>query len=128
VPGTYERPGTYKPLAKTFHAAGHHDIHVTSLLSTGTSSKSGIAPSVDVDRDAVAAHILRVVEMARFRGVVTLMHSTGGFIKSVAMEGMLASARSAEGKAKTYNRSLSFVPVFSLRASNTLPCHYSTSI
>lgn len=95
VPGIYEGPDAFAPLAATLQAAGYR-VHITHLISTGSRSPGN--PSMHDDATFIASELSREVEAAGEDGVVAVMHSAGGFLGSMALKGLSAKARGEKGK------------------------------
>lgn len=95
VPGIYEGPAVFAPLAADLRAAGY-GVHVTHLLSTGTRSPGN--PSMHDDVSLIASELSREVEAAGEDGVVAVMHSAGGLLGSMALKSLSAKARGEAGK------------------------------
>ena len=83
VPGLWEGPEVFEPLKKSLEASGL-TVHVSELVSTGTTAAEGL--TVDHDRAAIARDLAGVVERARQDGVIVFLHSAGGFLCCDAME------------------------------------------
>ena len=98
VPGIWEGPDAFEPLAAALRSAGHGSIFTSSLVSTGKTSKTGPGPTFEDDTAAIAADLTRVVNDAGPEGVVALLHSAGGVVGSAAMKGLTAAAREKAGK------------------------------
>ncbi|KAF4971327.1 hypothetical protein FZEAL_9877 [Fusarium zealandicum] len=96
VPGSYEGPKVFEPLADALRRRGFTTAHITSLKSTGTKPPDN--PTLDDDIAAVAQDLSSVVDRAGEQGVIAVMHSVGGVIGSAALEGLGCSARKAAGK------------------------------
>lgn len=97
VPGLYEGPDAFEPLARALRAAGHRSVHTTRLPSTGCNPDRKPLPTMDDDAAAVAHDLARVVDEAGADGVVALLHSAAGFVGGAAMEGLTAVARRKAG-------------------------------
>ncbi|KAF4969509.1 hypothetical protein FSARC_3295 [Fusarium sarcochroum] len=95
VPGFYEGPTVFKPLADALTTRGF-TVHITSITSTGTTPPN--SPNMDDDIAAISKDLTPVVEQAGEDGVVVVMHSAGGFIGSGALKGLTRKARDAAGK------------------------------
>jgi pimeloyl-ACP methyl ester carboxylesterase len=96
VPGIYEGPDVFVPLEEALKSKGYK-VHTTHLLSTGTASPNN--PSMSDDAAFIASELSRAVDEAGADGVVAFLHSAGGFLGSMAMRGLSARARGAEGRA-----------------------------
>jgi pimeloyl-ACP methyl ester carboxylesterase len=95
VPGIYEGPDVFTPLKEQLESKGYK-VHVTYLLSTGTTSPGN--KSMLDDAAFMGTELAQVVDEAGADGVVAFMHSAGGFLGSLAMKGLSNKARAAEGK------------------------------
>jgi hypothetical protein len=67
VPGFYEGPEVFEPLATVLRHQGFPVVHITSLRSTGTQPPGN--PTMDEDITAIAAELVSVVEDAGAEGV-----------------------------------------------------------
>ncbi|KAG7405898.1 hypothetical protein Forpe1208_v013827 [Fusarium oxysporum f. sp. rapae] len=95
VPGFYEGPTVFKPLADTLNGRGFKTA-ITTISSTGKTPPG--SPTMDDDIANVAKDLVPVVEEAGDEGVVVVMHSAGGFIGSGALRGLTSKARQDAGK------------------------------
>lgn len=98
VPGLYEGPEAFEPLARALRAAGHrNEVRTARLASTGCDPGEKPLPTMDDDVAAVARDLAGAVEAAGPDGVVALLHSAAGFLGGAAMEGLTAPARRRAG-------------------------------
>ncbi|KAF4458934.1 FAD binding domain-containing [Fusarium albosuccineum] len=97
VPGMYEGPTVFGPLADALLDHGFTTVHITTITSTGT--KPPHSPTMDDDIAAISQDLSSVVERAGEEGVVAVLHSAGGFLGSAAMKELTRPARKASGKA-----------------------------
>lgn len=95
VPGLWEGPEVFEPLKKSLEASGL-TVHVSALVSTGTTAAEGL--TVDHDRAAIACDLAGVVERAGQDGVIVFLHSAGGFLCCDAMKGLTANDFNAMNK------------------------------
>ncbi|KAM0185796.1 hypothetical protein ACHAPA_011964 [Fusarium lateritium] len=95
IPGIYEGPGVFKPLADAVATRGFRTV-TSSIRSTGTTPPNN--PTMDDDVAGIRQDLVSVVEEAGEDGVITIMHSAGGFIGSAALKDLTQKARDANGK------------------------------
>jgi pimeloyl-ACP methyl ester carboxylesterase len=90
VPGFYEGPTVFQPLADSLNERGFKTV-ITTISSTGKTPPGN--PNMDDDIANIAKDLASVVEEAGEEGVVAVMHSAGGFIGSGALKGLTFKAR-----------------------------------
>ncbi|KJZ79772.1 hypothetical protein HIM_00486 [Hirsutella minnesotensis 3608] len=99
VPGLYEGPGSFEPLSRRLNAFGFANIHVTKLLSTGTTSKDQPKMmTMDDDISFIQVEMRKFVDDVGNDPVIVILHSAGGFLGSAAMQGLSVDARKKAGK------------------------------
>ncbi|TDZ99841.1 hypothetical protein C8034_v005064 [Colletotrichum sidae] len=99
VPGLYESRDTFAPLVEYLKEAGFPFIHVTTIVSGGTTSKRHPhVLSMEDDMEAIRSELVSFVEKSGNEGVILILHSAGGFLGSGAMKGLAQSAYEAEAK------------------------------
>ncbi|KAF4443033.1 paf acetylhydrolase family [Fusarium acutatum] len=96
VPGFYEGPMVFQPLANNFNERGFKTV-ITTISSTGKTPTD--SPTMDDDIANIAKDFVPVVDEAGEEGVIAVMHSAGGFIGSGALKGLAFKARQDAGKA-----------------------------
>ncbi|EXM15132.1 Alpha/beta hydrolase fold-1 [Fusarium oxysporum f. sp. vasinfectum] len=96
VPGFYEGPTVFQPLADSLNGRGFKTV-ITTISSTGKTPPG--SPNMDDDIANIAKDLAPVVQEAGDEGVVAVMHSAGGFIGSGALKGLTSQARQDSGKA-----------------------------
>lgn len=94
VPGLWEGPSAFEPLAAVLRKAGY-TVHTASLVSCGTVSPGN--PSMKDDVHGIRKQLQSLVDTGD--DVVLVLHSAGGFLGSEAMDGLDKSTRAAESKA-----------------------------
>jgi hypothetical protein len=92
VPGIWEGPAPFIQASKLLTSQGY-TVHTAELASTGT-----ISPGNPSMNDDVAA-IRSVVEKVTTAGedVLLVLHSAGGFLGSMAIEGLTQKAYRSKG-------------------------------
>ncbi|KAH7234998.1 Alpha/beta hydrolase fold-1 [Fusarium redolens] len=95
VPGFYEGPAVFQPLADILIGRGFKTV-ITTISSTGKTPPG--SPTMDDDIANIAKYLAPVVDEAGGEGVIAVMHSAGGFIGSGALKGLTSEARQATGE------------------------------
>ncbi|KAF4495002.1 hypothetical protein FAGAP_8828 [Fusarium agapanthi] len=90
VPGFYEGPTVFQPLANSLNGQGFKTA-ITTISSTGKTLPN--SPTMDDDIANISKDLTLVVEQAGEEGIVAVMHSAGGFIGSAALKGLTFKAR-----------------------------------
>lgn len=97
VPGFWEGPSAFQPLIDTLKSYGN-SCTVAPLASTGHPA-SATSPSMKTDVAAIRKVVERVVDQDGGKTeVLMVLHSAGGFLGSMAIEGLSVGERKAAGK------------------------------
>lgn len=107
VPGFWEGPSVFSALASNL-TSHSYNCHMAPLASTGHPA-SATSPSMKDDVRAIRSVVERVVEQYGGTEVVMVLHSAGGFLGSMAIEGLSVEERKAAGREKGGVRRLVFV-------------------
>ncbi|KAI4117273.1 MAG: hypothetical protein LQ338_007580 [Usnochroma carphineum] len=94
IPGFWEGPSVFDPVLSSLHAHGY-SAQTVPLPSTGRASPGN--PSMKDDVAAIRSVIAPLVE-EQGKQVVLVLHSAGGFLGSMAIEGLSCTERGARGE------------------------------
>jgi pimeloyl-ACP methyl ester carboxylesterase len=92
VPGIWEGPAPFARVTELLSSQGYR-THTAALLSTGTVSPDN--PSMKDDTVAIRQTIEKLT--AAGEDVVLVLHSAGGFLGSIAIEGLTRKAYQEKG-------------------------------